>query len=191
SRALCALLLRPKEAHDEREPLPRVAFPLLGAALAYWFLRGHVAEFVGTLPANWQAFLAPVVPWLVPVAAGLAGAATGDFLRVVLNRTLGYAFTGVNTGFNAVTLAYLKAVGATLRISMLVLVVYGGLLYLTYHTMTTTPSGFIPAQDKGYLLVNVQLPDAASLDRTDEQMRRLEEMARETPGVRHTVSVSG
>ncbi len=43
------------------------------------------------------------------------------------------------------------------------LVAYGGLLYLTYDTLTTTPTGFIPPQDKGYLLVNVQLPDSASL----------------------------
>src|SRR5207248_9116427 len=51
--------------------------------------------------------------------------------------------------------------------------------------------GFIPAQDKGFLLVNVQLPDAASLDRTDTEMRKLDEIARATPGVNHTVSVSG
>src|SRR5207248_6643662 len=58
SPALCALLLKPKEAHQEREPLPRAAFPLLGAGLAYAFLRGHLARFVGELPADWQAFVA-------------------------------------------------------------------------------------------------------------------------------------
>ena len=82
-------------------------------------------------------------------------------------------------------------VAGTLRVSLLILIGYGGLLYLTYHVMATTPAGFIPQQDKGYLLVNVQLPDAASLGRTAEQMKRLDEIARETPGVKHTVSVSG
>jgi multidrug efflux pump len=191
SPALCALLLKPKGAHEEKEPLPRAAFPLLGAALAYWFLRGHVAGLVAELPAEWQGFLAPMVPWLVPVTAGLFGAAVGYAVRVVLNRALGYAFGAFNLGFNAATTAYIRTVGATLRMSLLVLAAYGGLIYLTYYTMTTTPSGFIPAQDKGYLLVNVQLPDAASLDRTDREMRRLDEIARQTPGVRHTVSVSG
>jgi len=47
-----------------------------------------------------------------------------------------------------------------------VLVVYGGLLFLTYLGLTRVPTGFIPPQDKGYLLVDVRLPDSASLERT-------------------------
>src|SRR5205085_4007180 len=62
---------------------------------------------------------------------------------------------------------------------------------LTYFGITTTPTGFIPQQDKGFLLVNVQLPDAASVGRTDREMRKLEEIALATPGVKHTVTVSG
>ena len=54
-----------------------------------------------------------------------------------------------------------------------------------------TPTGFIPQQDKGYLLVNVQLPDASSLERTEAVMRRLEEIALETEGVHHTVALTG
>ena len=50
--------------------------------------------------------------------------------------------------------------------SLVVLVVYGGLLCLTYWGFMKSPAGFIPMQDKGYLLVNVQLPDAASVERT-------------------------
>ena len=72
-----------------------------------------------------------------------------------------------------------------------VLVVYGGLLYLTYLGFTNTPKGFIPSQDKGYLLVNVQLPDSASMGRTDKLMRQIEEIALETKGVKHTVAIAG
>ena len=61
----------------------------------------------------------------------------------------------------------------------LVLLVYGGLLCLTYDGFSDTPTGFIPPQDKGYLLVNVQLPDSASVERTQEVMQRIEEIARE------------
>jgi hydrophobe/amphiphile efflux-1 (HAE1) family protein len=78
-----------------------------------------------------------------------------------------------------------------LRGSLLVLVVYGGLLYLTQSLFQTTPTGFIPAQDKGYLLVNVRLPDSASLDRTTHVMRRLETLAGDAPGVSHTVAIAG
>ena len=74
-----------------------------------------------------------------------------------------------------------------LRVSVLVLVVYGGLLGLTYWGFIRTPTGFIPAQDKGYLLVNVQLPDSASLERTERVMQRIEEIAAaRSPGVKHT-----
>jgi multidrug efflux pump len=109
----------------------------------------------------------------------------------VLNRVLGYLFTGFNRGFDSATVGYLRMVAVTLRGSLLVLLAYGGLLYLTYSTLTTAPTGFIPAQDKGYLLINVVLPDAASLERTELEMRKLEAVAGATEGVKHTVSVSG
>src|SRR5205085_6445088 len=69
--------------------------------------------------------------------------------------------------------------------------VYGGLLVLTWWGFTHTPTGFIPQQDKGYLLVNVQLPDAASVPRSQDVVQRIERIALETPGVKHTVAIAG
>ena len=86
---------------------------------------------------------------------------------------------------------YTQLVGTSLRVSVLVLLVYGGLLYLTYWGFTNSPSGFIPMQDKGYLLVNIQLPDAASVERTERVMRRIEQIAGKTEGVKHTVAIAG
>ncbi len=171
SPALCALLLKPKAEGGSREPLPRIAFPLLGAGLAFWFFRSH--------------------PWMISATASSIGFIVGFFLRIVLNRALGWAFAGFNVAFGAFTLGYIKTVRASFRVAAIVLLAYAGLLYLTYYTMKTTPSGFIPPQDKGYLLVNVQLPDASSLGRTAIEMNHLDEVARRTPGVKHTVSVSG
>src|SRR5262249_35135134 len=54
-----------------------------------------------------------------------------------------------------------------------------------------TPTGFVPQQDKGYLLLNVQLPDSASAERTQATMRRIEELVGHSPGVAHTVGISG
>ena len=71
------------------------------------------------------------------------------------------------------------------------MLVYGGLLGLTYWQFTTTPTGFIPQQDKGYLLLNVQLPDSASVERTERIMGRIESLVRDTAGVAHTVGISG
>ena len=65
------------------------------------------------------------------------------------------------------TVGYGWAVGKTLRLSLVVLLIYGGLLVLTYIQFNRAPSGFVPQQDKGYLLINVQLPDSASVERTE------------------------
>lgn len=177
SPALCALLLKPGE-HGAKEPLPRASFALIGATAGYLFLTPYLQSvFVGS--------------WAAKVTAGLVGALVGWIFRKWLNESLGWLFRGFNLGFEQFTRRYLKAVAVLLRVGVLVLIGYAGLLLLTQQVLNIVPSGFIPSQDKGYLLVNVQLPDSASLSRTDRLMRDVEEIARETPGVNHTVTVSG
>jgi hydrophobe/amphiphile efflux-1 (HAE1) family protein len=108
-----------------------------------------------------------------------------------LNRVFGTGFRSFNRWFDRLTGTYTRAVGLLLRGSAVVLFVYAGLLALTYFGFTQTPKGFIPAQDKGYLLVNVQLPDSASVQRTDKVMREIEQIALHTPGVKHAVAIAG
>src|SRR5205085_9046657 len=115
----------------------------------------------------------------------------GWLARPPLNRVLAWAFRAFNRGFEHATSAYTRAVGGLLRVSALVLVVYAGLLLLTYEGFTRTPTGFIPAQDKGYLLVNVQLPDSSSLERTQQVMRHVEAVTGKLPGVAHTLAIAG
>src|SRR5262249_12997944 len=64
-------------------------------------------------------------------------------------------------------------------------------LALTWWGFLQLPTGFIPDQDKGYLLASVQLPDASSTERTTDVIAKVERIALETPGVRHVNSVSG
>src|SRR5262249_54508643 len=71
------------------------------------------------------------------------------------------------------------------------LVVYVGLLGLTYREFIKVPTGFIPPQDKGYLIVNVQLPDAASLERTDAVIRQVTDIVLQVPGVGNAVAFAG
>ena len=104
---------------------------------------------------------------------------------------LGYLFRKFNAVFNLVDQCLCRRRRPHSPLSAVVLVVYGGLLYMTWWSFEKAPSGFIPMQDKGYLLVNVQLPDAASVQRTMTVMSRIEKIAHETPGVKHTVTVAG
>ena len=194
SPALAALLLRPREK-GTYEALPRLAFVALGGGLGWQFLGPWLAPHLEpTLAASVQgsSVVGPeVAAWAVRVAGVMAGMGIGWLLSVPLNRVLGSFFWLFNAGFNAATNMYARMVGIMLRISAIVLLVYGGLLYLTYWGFTHAPTGFIPTQDKGYLLVNVQLPDSTSLERTQGVMQRIEGIASKVAGVEHTVSIAG
>jgi multidrug efflux pump len=136
-----------------------------------------------------------LVSWLITAGdflpGMLAGGILGWFIIRPVNAVLGWFFRGFNRLFDRMTAAYGFAVGKVLRMSTIVLVIYGGLLVTTYWQFIRTPSGFIPQQDKGYLLLNVQLPDSASVERTERMMARIEALARDIPGIEHTVGVSG
>ena len=117
--------------------------------------------------------------------------ATPDILTRFLNIVFGWAFRLFNRGLVAGTHGYIRVVRGMIRMSLLVLVGYFGLLYGTYWTFTNAPQGFIPLQDKSWLLVNVELPDSASAERTEAVMSKVAEIAAKTPGVAHTITVSG
>ena len=121
------------------------------------------------------------------VLGGLIGWLIADPINAVLRKF----FKLFNAGFDRLVNGYGRVVGGLLRISGIALVAYGGLLVVTYWQFNRTPTGFVPQQDKGYLLLNVQLPDSASVERTGRVMARIEQVAHDTPGVEHTVGVAG
>ncbi len=188
SPALAALLLRPRtQGHGQVvDPLPRLSFALAGGWLGYAFLLPRIASRVATMVA-----MPAYDRWAAIGAAVAMGALAGWVIGPVLNRILGGFFYLFNQGFLKATSIYTRMVGMLLRVSVIVLLMYGGLLYLTYRGFMEAPAGFIPAQDKGYLLVNLQLPDSTSVERTQTTMRRIEEIAKKIPGVAHTVAIAG
>jgi hydrophobe/amphiphile efflux-1 (HAE1) family protein len=109
----------------------------------------------------------------------------------IYDRTLGLPFRLFNKAFDWAGRGYSGTVARLLRVSSLMLLVYAGLLGLTWFGFTRVPAGFIPAQDQGYLIVAVQLPPGASLDRTDEVTRRITDIALDTPGIANAVSFVG
>jgi hydrophobe/amphiphile efflux-1 (HAE1) family protein len=114
-----------------------------------------------------------------------------DPLTWLLDTFLGWFFRSFNWLFGASTALYVRLVGGLLRASLVALAVYAGLLVLTYFRFQTAPTGFIPEQDKGYLLLNFQLPDSASVERTQKVMAHIERIAHDTAGVDHTVGIAG
>jgi len=114
-----------------------------------------------------------------------------DFLQRFIDFVFGWPLWLFDKSLSIVTSAYAATLRRVVRLSIIVLLVYGGLIVLTYFGFKTVPTSFIPPQDAGYFIVNVQLPDAASLDRTDEVMRRLGKIANETPGIKYTFNIVG
>jgi len=190
SPALTALLLRPQDK-ETALPLPTFAFPLIGIWLGWEFLTPWLKQGAALLPEGSLDIFAGAPEWAVPAGAAAIAALAGWIVSRPLNLVLRSTFRGFNASFARATGAYTRMVAGLLRVSFLVIAVYGGLLALTYIGFEKAPKGFIPAQDKGYLLVNVQLPDSASVQRTIDVMRHIEEITRKTPGVRHTVAVAG
>ena len=187
SPALAVLLLKPK-SHGHGEALPRFGLLLVGAWLGHSFLAPWASTQFPQLAAPALTIRGiDMTPWI----GAFIGVAAAWLAARTINQVLSWFFRVFNRGFTAVTTGYVGTVSLLLRVSPIVLLIYGGLLYLTVDLFQRTPTGFIPSQDKGYLLVNVQLPDSASLDRTNQVMKRIEAIAGASPGVRHTMAISG
>jgi HAE1 family hydrophobic/amphiphilic exporter-1 len=104
---------------------------------------------------------------------------------------LGAFYRGFNTMFGKATNGYVKVCGWFIRkfvISLLLLVIMTGAIGVIGKQV---PGGFLPEEDQGYLYAGVQLPDAASLQRTDAAARELEKIIMETPGVQYCTTVVG
>ena len=113
------------------------------------------------------------------------------FSRVLDKLFGGWLFNPFNRFFDRASHGYVGTVKRVLRGSSIALLVYGGLLVLGYLGFSSTPTGFVPQQDKQYLVAFAQLPDAATLDRTEDVIKRMSEIASKHPGVENTVAFPG
>jgi hydrophobe/amphiphile efflux-1 (HAE1) family protein len=106
-------------------------------------------------------------------------------------RPLKWAGHKFNSGFDWISDKYGALTSRLVRATMIVLVIYAGLIALTGWRMTATPSGFIPQQDQGFLIGVVQLPPGASLERTDAVVRKASAIVLDTPGVESVAAFAG
>lgn len=115
-----------------------------------------------------------------------------DWFSRLLDSLLGrIVFRPFNRFFDGLTNAYTALLRRILRGTAIVLALYAGFMVLTYEQFQSTPTGFVPQQDKMYLVAFASLPDAASLDRTDAVIQKMSAIALEHPGVESSVAFPG
>jgi multidrug efflux pump len=114
-----------------------------------------------------------------------------DRLQRGINFAFGWILGPFNRFFEGLSHRYVWLTGRLLRRSAIALTVYAGLVGLAWFGFSATPQGFIPQQDKQYLVAFAQLPEAATIDRTDDVIRRMDAIALAEEGVSHTVSFPG
>lgn len=100
-------------------------------------------------------------------------------------------FRAFNRALDRSTAALGSAVGLAVRLSVVGVVVFGGLVAVAVLGFGRLPTGFVPQEDEGYTVVNVQLPEGASLGRTAEVVARASAITRDTPGVKGALGISG
>ncbi|HEY4816081.1 MAG TPA: efflux RND transporter permease subunit [Candidatus Acidoferrum sp.] len=114
-----------------------------------------------------------------------------DRFTRAIDFAFGWFFKLFNRLFGRASGGYGKLVTHTLRSSVIALVVYAGLVGLTIFGFSRVPAGFVPTQDKGYLVSLAQLPNGATLDRTEDVIRRMSDIALKHPGVQNAVAFPG
>ena len=174
-----------------------VAFGLSAVFIPVAFISGITGQFyrqfaltiaVSTLISAFNSLtLSPALTAILLKPKG----AKRDPLTWFLDTAFGWFFRGFNRAFEWTTNVYGHLVTWCIRGAVVSLAVYAGLIALTWLDLKTTPVGFIPQQDQGYLFVNAQLPDSASLERTSAVCDKLTKLALKTPGVDHTVGLPG
>ncbi|NNU42043.1 efflux RND transporter permease subunit [Ramlibacter montanisoli] len=114
-----------------------------------------------------------------------------DALTRFMDRWLGWLFRGFNRAFGRGAQAYGQGLRGVIGRKALMLGLYAVLAVATFGVFKAVPGGFVPAQDKQYLIGFAQLPDGATLDRTEAVIRRMGEIAQQNPNVENTLAFPG
>jgi hydrophobe/amphiphile efflux-1 (HAE1) family protein len=197
-----ALGLAPVEA--AKRAMSEVTSPIIATALVLCavfvptaFISGLTGQFykqfaitiaISTVISAFNSLT--LSPALCAVLLQEHGAPKDRFARL-MEKGLGWFFRPFNRAFAWAGVQYTSGVAAVLRKSLVALVIYVGLVGLTGWSFNKVPTGFVPTQDKQYLVAFAQLPDAASLDRAEAVIRRMSEIGLKQPGVESAVAFPG
>ncbi|MCU4119211.1 efflux RND transporter permease subunit [Variovorax sp. N23] len=114
-----------------------------------------------------------------------------DALTRFMDKYLGWLFRGFNKLFHRGSEAYSGGVKGVIGRKTLMMVVYLALIGVTFGLFKAVPSGFVPAQDKQYLIGFAQLPDGATLDRTEDVIHRMGEIMKKNPNIEDAIAFPG
>ena len=130
-------------------------------------------------------------PALAAVLLKAHDAPKDRFSRVLDKLLGGWLFRPFNRFFEKASHGYVGTVARVIRSSGIAMLLYAGFMVLTWVGFANTPTGFVPSQDKQYLVAFAQLPDAASLDRTEDVIKRMSDIALKQPGVENAIAFPG
>jgi multidrug efflux pump len=197
-----ALGLEPADA--TRKAMGEVTGPIISTALVLCavfiptaFITGLTGQFyrqfaltiaISTVISAFNSLT--LSPALAAVLLRPHGAPKDRFQRLI-DAAFGWLFRPFNRAFAWLSNSYVGGVSRLLGRSSIALVLYGVLIGLTVFTFAKTPGGFVPQQDKLYLVAIAQLPDAATIDRTEAVIHQIGDVALKTPGVTHAVGFPG
>ena len=192
--ARCVLVFKNHHSADShgqaKEALPRSGIAMILGIIGAKFLLPFVEKPLNGVFGG-LGIPESVATWLSWASTVIALSVAGWFVAPMVGKLLNAFLSGFNLVFDKLTNFYGKLITRAIRLAAIVVVIYAGLIGATWYGFKTVPVGFIPQQDKGYLVVNAQLPDGASLERTEAVMTRLTSSISKIPGVAHTISLPG
>ncbi|MBY4675040.1 efflux RND transporter permease subunit [Marinobacterium arenosum] len=194
--------LNPREAtykamREVSGPIIAISLTLVAVFVPIAFISGLTGQFykqfaltiaISTIISAFNSLtLSPALSALLLKEEG----AKKDLLTRTMDTLFGRFFAGFNRFFKRSAGQYSRGVGAILSHKTSSLAVYGLLLGLTYYGFNQVPQGFVPMQDKQYLVSFAQLPEGATLERTEAVIREMSEIALNEPGVTSAVAFPG
>jgi multidrug efflux pump len=186
-----------KAMQEVSGPIVAIALTLSAVFVPLAFVSGLTGQFfkqfaltiaISTVISAFNSLtLSPALAALLLKSHG----APKDKFQLLIDKLFGWFFVRFNKVFHRGSTSYGGGVTSVLKRKSLALVIYALLLGSTVVLFHRVPTGFVPAQDKQYLVGFAQLPDAASLDRTEDVIRQMSDIALKTPGVESAVAFPG
>jgi hydrophobic/amphiphilic exporter-1 (mainly G- bacteria), HAE1 family len=183
--------MTPKEASikamDELTgPVLGITFVLMAVFLPASFLPG----ITGQLYRQFALVIAATAVISAVNALTLKPVQCSQYLKPQTGK-LNAFYRGFNHVYNGFENWYARVVGWVVHRSGVMMVVYAALMVVTFWGFVSVPTGFIPEEDQGYAIVGIQLPDAASIERTGEVAARVQKILKEIPGIAHQLTIGG